>query len=89
MIGDRATLKSTKHLADKVDPHYKLHIKGRTKGDQVGRSGFQLPVISISTGTKINNGIWVICLKEEKINLCITGGRLLQRKFMVPKLVEY
>lgn len=77
------------HLTNKSMLHFKVVIKGRTKGDQVGGSGFQILVVSVTKGPNINMGIWIIQLKESTERLRTTGGRLFKRRYVVPKLFEF
>ena len=58
LIESKVTLESIKHL-DEKDAFYRLVIKGRTKGSQVGGSGFMLPVVDVTEKTEISNGVWM------------------------------
>ena len=89
LIKNNGTLGSMINLKNNDVPYYKLFIKGRTKGSQTGVSSFEIPIAGVTEGLGINNGVWIMRMKNVKAELGICGGRLFIRNLKIPKLLEF
>jgi hypothetical protein len=83
------TRNSLVHLNEKIDPHFKFNILGRTKGNQMSGAEFKVPCVPITEGTGLQPGKWVQRLVLTLRDMGTTRGRLFQRALKPSKLMEF
>jgi hypothetical protein len=83
------TANSLKHLDDRVDPHFKFILLGRTKGNQLSGAKFGVPCVPVTAGTNLRPGRWVKRLVDTIHASGRRSGRLFSRRLATPKMHEF
>jgi hypothetical protein len=89
LIEFAGTKKSLKYLRATTDPHFKLVVTGRTKGNQVSGSKFAIPCVTRTEGTGLEPGKWIERLIAVLTQMGIKDGPLFRRNLRPTRLVEY
>lgn len=83
--GTRGNMKYLKS----VDPHFRLKMIGRTKGNQLGGTKFEIPCVPTTSGSCLRPEKWLTRLLNTLKEKRVKTGRLLTRKLNPPRLGEF
>lgn len=89
MIELAGTASRLRFLVDVTEPHFELRVRGRTKSSRLANSVFSMPCVAVTSHTKLKPGRWIRRLVEVVHQSGRTSGRLFERRFEVPRLVEF
>jgi hypothetical protein len=89
LIEFAGTKKSLKFLRALTNPHFKLVVTGRTKGNQVSGSKFAIPCVTRTEGTGLEPGKWIERLVGILSEMGVKDGPLFRRNLRPTRLVEY
>jgi hypothetical protein len=82
------TANSLRFLEDSVASHFCFCILGRTKGNQLSGTKFEMPCVAITLGTNIRPGRWVKQLVTTIYSEGRRSRRLFQRKLSPSQICE-
>jgi hypothetical protein len=89
LIEFAGTKKSLKYLQDQKNPHFRLCISGRTKGNHTSGNKFAIPCVSKTEGSGLQPGKWIVRLVRVLEAMGVDDGPLFRRKLKPTRLVEY
>jgi hypothetical protein len=89
LIEFAGTKKSLQYLRAPTNPHFKLFITGRTKGNQISGSKFAIPCVTRTEGTGLEPGKWIERLIGVLTQMGVRDGPLFRRNLRPTRLVEY